>query len=369
LREPHSEIEIDSVNLLDRYIGGAVARSVLYALLALVSIFSMISLMEELRDVGDGGYDAAGALWFVIMMLPTQAYELFPSAALLGSVMGLGHLASHHELIAMQATGVSRARLIGSVLQMAALLIVAVIMLGELVAAPLSQRAQTNRSVAMSGGMALTTPNGVWARNGKRFVNARQTLPDGSLRDIYVYDFDEQRRLRVFTYAKSASYADSQWSMKDLVESVMTEDGGVKTERIGTRTWDSFLSPRQLRVLSVLPQNLSLSDLHRSILSLRTRGQSELRHQLAYWRRIGTPLLTGIMVYLAVPFVLNMGPRATTGKRIVAAVLVGLGFRMFSDTFSSFGLVYGMNPIVTALLPAIAVLTLGLAWTVRRPAN
>jgi lipopolysaccharide export system permease protein len=353
------------MKILDRYIGAAVVLNAVYALLTLVAVFSVISLMEELRDIGTGEYGAAAALRYVALMLPTQAFEMFPAAALLGSVTGLSQLANHHELVGMQAAGVSPARITAAVLLAAALLVASAAAVGELVAAPLAQRAQSNRALAMSSGEAMTGSGGMWARSGTRFVNVRDALANGSLRDVYVYDFDGERRLRTFTYAKTAFFDADRWVLEDVVESVLGDDGEVATERSVSRVWDTFLTPRQLRVLSYLPENLSLLDLHRSIESLRSRQQSPLRHQLAFWRRLSMPLLTGVMVYLAVPFILGAGPRVTTGQRIVVAVLVGVGFRMFSEVFASMGLVYGLNPALTAFLPGILVLAAAFAWNWR----
>jgi len=294
--------------------------------------------------------------------LPTQAFEMFPAAALLGSVTGLSQLANNLELVGMQAAGVSTARITAAVLLAAAFLVACAVAVGEFVAAPLAQRAQSTRALAMSSGEAMTGSDGLWARSGTRFVNVRDALANGSLRDVYVYDFDDERRLRTFTYAKTASLADDRWVLEDVVESKLQEGGEVTTEHAASRVWDTFLTPRQFRVLSYLPENLSLLDLYRSIESLRSRQQSSLRHQLAFWRRLSMPLLTGVMVYLAVPFILGAGPRVTTGQRIVVAVLVGVGFRMFSEVFASMGLVYGINPALTAFLPGTLVLVASMLW-------
>jgi len=354
------------VKILDRYIGAAVVLNTGYALLTLVAVFSAISLTEELRDIGTGEYGAGAAMRYVLLMLPTQAYEMFPAAALLGSVTGLSQLANHHELVGMQAAGISRARLTLAVLLAAAALVACAAAVGELVAAPLAQQAQSRRALAMSSGEAMTGSGGVWARSGSRFVNVRDALANGTLRDVYVYDFDSEGRLRSFTFAKTAFFRDDRWVLEDLVESALGSDGEVTTMRTGSHEWEAFLTPKQLRVLSYLPENLSLLDLNRSIESLRSRRQSPLRHQLAFWRRLSMPLLTGVMVYLAVPFILGIGPRVKTGQWVVVAVLVGLGFRMFSEVFSSMGLVYGLNPALTAFLPGTVLLGAALAWNWRR---
>ena len=349
---------------LDRYFIRRIVVDFLYALAALLAVFSVINLMEELENVGTGEYGLRQALWFVFLTLPNEAHKLSPSAALLGTVTALGGMAGHNELIAILAAGVSRRRLTRYVMQGAGCIVLAAIVLGEFVAAPVTKRAQSQRSTALSGGLALGTSTGVWARDGSRFVNARTLLPGGNLRDLYVFDFDEEKRIRTFSRAEKAHFAGDSWILENLVEDRFIGDE-VETERVAVRVWDSQLVPRQLDFLVLRPEDLSLADLDRSIRSLRKRNESASRHQLAFWRRLGMPLITAVMVFVALPFVLTTLQRATIGKRLVIAALSGVGFQMFNQTFAGFALAYGLDPKLCAFLPAVLVCSLGV-WGMAR---
>ncbi len=352
------------MKILDRYVAAVVGGHFLLALAALLAVFSVINLTEELKDVGTGQYVVRQALWFVLMTLPNEAYQLFPAAALIGTVNGLGMLATHNELVALGAAGLSRERVTGSVLQAGACLMLAAALLGELVAAPASQRARAERSVAISGGLLLSTPQGVWARDGSQFVNVRTPLADGQLRDVYFYDFDESHRLRRFGYARTATHDGEGWQLGEIVESRIAADG-ITTERAPTRGWTTRLDPSRLRLLLFPPEALSLGDLRRSIVSLRERGEDPRPHELAFWRRVAMPLVTGVMVLLAIPFVVTALRGVALGRRIVAGALVGIGFQMFAHTFGRFGLVYGLDPIVSAMFPGALALALAVLWFTR----
>jgi lipopolysaccharide export system permease protein len=349
---------------LDRYLAATIGLHFLSALAVLLAIFSIISFMDELGDVGTGDYGLGEAMWFVFLTLPNEAYRLTPAAALLGTVTGLGGLASAHEIIAMGAAGISPARLSRSALQAAAGMMLAALLLGELVAAPLVRKAQGERSSALSGGLALGTASGFWARDGTSFVNARALEADGTLRGLYIFDFDADRRMTRFTYAERAVYAGGQWTLESLTDSRFSGDTAV-TRRLRSAVWDSHLKPRQLSFLSLSPEDLSLGDLDRSLRSLRERSESSDREQLAFWRRLTWPLLTAVMVYLALPFVLGSFGRATLGKRVAVGALVGVGFQMVNEAFGTFALGAGLDARVCALLPAAAALAAGV-WAMQR---
>ncbi len=347
------------MSIVDRYIAGTVIRHFAYALAALLAVFVVINLTEELRVVGSPGWGVGRGLWFVLLTLPSEAYTLFPAAALLGTVLAFGRLAGDSEIVALQAAGVAPVRLALAALMATVALAVVGAALGELVAAPLSQRAHVQRALALSGGRALTTTSGLWLRDGPRFVNVGTLRPDGSLGDLYIFDFDAERRLTRFAHARAAAEVDGEWRLQDLRESTFERD--LATNRTAaTAPWPTAVDPRQLQSLWLEPRDLSLAELHRTIRSLREQGQNPLAHQVAFWRRVSAPVYMGVMVLLAVPLVLVGGRTVRLGERAMLGALVGLGFQMFQEMFTNLGLVIGLSPVLTALVPAlIAVVAVG----------
>ena len=349
---------------LDRYVALTVASHFGFALAALVAIFSMVNLMQEMREVGVGDYGALQATWFTLLTTPAEAFSLFPAAALIGGVSAIGTLAGANELVAMWAAGVSKLRTIRSVLQTAAVLTVVAMVFGEFVAAPLAQRATRERSIALSAGEAMGSANGLWARDGKRFINARHPGPGGVLEDIYVYEFDEKNALKRFSYARDAVYNQKRWEIEGLIDNHITENG-VVSEQSERREWSVSLTPKQSRLLSLPPEYLSVGELLRSSSDLAGRGENPHRLQLAFWNRLVFPLVTIAMVLLAVPLVLTGARGARLGQRIVIGALIGVGFQIFAETFGSFAMAYGVPPFIGSVVP-LAIVALGAALGLRR---
>lgn len=352
------------MRILDRYLADAVARYFLLALVTLVAVFSVIHATEELQRVGTGGYGVGAALWYVLLTLPSETYAMFPAAALLGTLVGLGGLAQRNELTAIASAGVSRARIAATVLAVATVITAVGALLNEFVAAPLNYRARTGRSAALSNGLTLMMAGGVWTRAGSSFVNMRTLLPDGAARDVYVYDFDPDHRMRRFTYAQRAIYADQEWTLEGLVDKIIADDG-VETRQVAARSLAIGMSARQLGLLRIPPEELSLADLYRGIGAARRQGESAEHLELAWWQRSTMPLVVVVMVFLAVALVLSSLRAVTLGRRILVGALLGVGFQMFNQTFASFGLVYALPPLLTAILPASLAFAFGV-WRLSR---
>jgi lipopolysaccharide export system permease protein len=352
------------MRVLDRYIGKAVIVSILIVLLLLLVLVSFGNLMEELSDVGEGNYTTVDAFLYVLLIVPRRTYEIFPVAVLLGSMVGLGALASNSELTAMRAAGVSLGRIMVSALKAGLVMMVVVIVVGELIAPKTEQYAETLRASRISKQITLQTEYGFWARDGDSFVNIRQILPGARLKDIYIYEFTKEGKLRIATHAGFAQYRDEHWLLSDIQQSEFFDDA-VVSRHLDTAAWDSMLNPALLNVVVVRPTMLPAWGLYRYIRFMHENGQSAIPFEVAFWSKMVMPLVTLVMVFLSVPFVFGMLRTVGIGPRIFVGTLIGTSFFLLNKVFSHMAVVYELNPLFAASFPAFAMLALGF-WVLRR---
>ena len=102
---------------LRRYIGRDVLLATLLIFAALLALFAFFDLIHELGDVGRGDYTISRALLFVMLNLPSRLYELFPVAALIGTLFAVAQLVANSEYTVMRAYGMSPAQMTWSVLR------------------------------------------------------------------------------------------------------------------------------------------------------------------------------------------------------------------------------------------------------------
>jgi lipopolysaccharide export system permease protein len=342
------------VTLIDRYVGLTIIRYFAYALAGLLAVFAVINLSEQLRSTADQGWGVARAIWFVVLTLPNEAYTLFPAAALLGTVLGLGHLASDHELVALQAAGVSPLRLALAALLAGGAIAITGATFAETLGAPLNQRANSQRALALSGGHALSTSSGLWLRDGSRFVDVGTLRSDGSLGELYLFDFADGRKLARFAHARAATRVEGRWQLQELSESTFHDEAST-SRSVDAAPWDTSIDPRQIQTLWLEPRDLSLVDLGRTIQRLRAQHQNPLAYEVAFWRRVSAPVYTEVMILLAMPMVMVSGRAVRVGERALLGALVGLGFQMFQEMFTSLGLILALPPLVIAFGPAVVV--------------
>ncbi len=173
-------------------------------------------LINEMRDVGKGGYTLTTALLFVALHIPSRIYELFPVAALIGTLFAISQLVANSEFTVMRASGASITQVGWAVMRVGIPLAIATFLAGEYVAPPAERLAQTVRAAAMgnaTGVVAQQFESGFWFKQDLTFVNIRTVLSDMTLVGVRIYEFDRDLRLTAVRSAESGRFA-GRWPLE-----------------------------------------------------------------------------------------------------------------------------------------------------------
>lgn len=345
------------MNQLERYLAAAILKASAVTLLVLVILLVFFTTIEELDDVGTGDYATVDAFLVSLLSAPRYVFEAFPVAALLGSLVGLGALAAHGELVAMRSAGFSLGRMVGAIIKTGLAMALLVVAFGEFVAPRAEVLAQQHRVEKQQRQVTMSSRYGFWARDGDTVVNVRRIESGAVLGDIHVYEFGADRRLARTVQAERAEYVGDHWQMTG-VSRFEIDRSGIAVSRQERVRWDSILDPALLGALMVDPSVLRIDQLWRSIGLLRGGGQTTVEYEVALWNKITTPVSVLVMLLLALPFVLAHGRFAGAGQRVFLGIILGMGFYTLGRGMSYAAVVYDVSPLLTALLPAVVFLSI-----------
>lgn len=352
------------MKLLDRYIALAMARGTGVALLVIMGLNLFFSIVEEIDQLGEGSYNVAKMLQYVALTLPRGVYELFPTAAMIGGLTGMGALAVNGELVAMRAAGFSIWRIVRSVLQAGLMLLVFVVVLGEGIAPVAEQYAQRLRTGALEKYVSFMGHEGVWVRDESRYIFINKMFDNDTLADISVFEFDRDRQLISALHADTAAYRGGVWQLHNMRESLFTGDS-VSTRAESTFTFPDLLKPEWINVVVLKPENMSVRDIRQFLGYLKANGLETLQYRYALYRRFVTPVSVLLMLFISVPFVFGTLRSTGTGQRYLVGILAGFGFYLVNQLASQAGQVYGWSPLVVSVVPALSVLLVGI-YALRR---
>ena len=353
------------MRILYRYISVRLALGWLLVFLIMTALFSILELVSQLDDIGEGRYQMVDAFMYVAYTFPGRILSLAAVSALLGSIVALGTLANGDELLAMRSCGFSVPRITWVVLRAGSVIMLGVLLLAQFVVPPLEQQARINRELALSDLGTLLPEGGFWTRDNNRFINVGTSTYGEGLNDVSVYEYDEQGKPSSYITAREAEIgSDGRWVCRDVRQ--VTFDGPRILDReIPTLTLDVFLKAKQVEVLRVTPDMLSISDLYKYIQILRERGQGTDQYVLALWQKIALPLKVAAMLLFSLPFVFGPARDASSGRRITLGAIVGITYYYFDQALGYMGLLLALHPAFTTLLP-LCIITFLAMWLLLR---
>jgi len=346
------------MNTIDKYIAKTILTTTALVLCVLLGIQSFIQLAAQLQDVGKGNYSWLQAFLFVPLMLPSDVYQLFPMAALIGSLMGLSKLSNTSELTVVRVSGMSLFQIAKAVLLAAMLMLLCVTIVGEVIG-PLSRDVALNiKTSAISKGQMLQTRSGVWLRDHNNFLHINKITDRHDMRGITLYQVSKKHRLIKSAYAQSAKKRGRDWHFYNVDESIFHPDT-IEKNHYQDQRWPIHINTRLMILSEVDPHQQSLSKLYQYLKFRKHSGQGRGQYEYVFWQRVFQPFATIVMILLAIPFIFGPLQRSSNGLRLVSGILMGFGFYIMNKFFGPMSQVFQIPPLLASIMPAFLFAMIG----------
>jgi lipopolysaccharide export system permease protein len=348
------------IKLVDKYVGRAACLGMLGVWIALTLLFLVINLLAELRAT-QNDYGTMDALWFIALTIPRMAYQIFPVAALLGALVGVGGLAAENELVAFRTSGISRLRLAFAALAGTFLMTIPVMIMGEWVAPAAEQQARAFRLSELVGQAIIGGARGMWIRDGADFVNIQRPVLTADrghqsvdFKSIVIYTFSDEADLQSITRARSASHDGSSWTI-DGITNVNFGVEGASSTRIEQQDWPTEIKPELLDSAVTRPKLLSIRSLWEYLGYLGENGLDDSIYLAAFWEKALFPFTVLALVFAGMPFVFGQARSHNVGVRLFFGMTLGGLFMIVSRAVQKFGTVYELPPALSISVPILAL--------------
>lgn len=356
------------MSTLRGYFAREIYRASAFAMIAFLALFAFFDMVNELDELGTGGYRLRHAIEFVALSMPGHVYELFPVAVLIGTLVALSTMAANSEYTVMRVSGLSPRGAAGMLARVGSAFVILTVIIGEF-AAPAAERAAKEMRMAQLGSTVSSgLTSGVWLKSDARFVNIRDVLPDSTLRGVRIYEFDSDLRLVSLSEAEHGDYqGDKVWRLYDVTRTQFKGDTASVSKQ-AEQDWKSVLTPDILAALLVRPEKMSAWNLYQYIRLLSENQQRTNRQEIALWQKVVYPFATLIMMALALPFAYVHVRTGGIGIKLFAGVMLGVLFHFLNHVGTTLGILQAWTPFVSASLPSLLFLVaaIGMMWWVER---
>lgn len=350
------------MRLFDRYIVLSIVKTTILVGAIVLCLDLFFSFVAESKYVTRyDHYKYTQAAGYIALSLPAKLTEFLPSIVLIGSLLGMGLLASNNELVAMRASGYSKTNIVMAGMK-AGLIFSLIILLMNQFVTPQTKPLAKNYRLVGHGKPVSNSLNNYWSKikneQGETFVRVGQLNAQGVLNDVMVLS-KQGTRLNKKIMAQSAVYERGQWVLHKGYEQNL-DDKHIQTKSFDTLVMGEFLPADVYTLAKINPRTLPLSSLYEYTRYLKANHLDYYPYQRAFWNKISSALSILIMILIAMPFVFSDRRSGNAGARLLVGIVVGMTYHIFSQVISNLGQIYQWNALASAFAPLLVFAVLGI---------
>ena len=360
------------MRILDRYVAREFLKILVLTMLVFAGIYIIVDLFEKLGRFLEAGVPARFILRYYLLSLPQIVFQVLPVAVLLASLLSLGSMARHNELLAMKMGMISTLRIAVPVVALAVLLSGVALGLGQSLIPLASERAQNimNTRVKKLPAARTARHTDIWYRpQGDPFhqlflhiglAEVRSNL----LRDVTLIELTPQftplRRLD----AREAVWEQGGWILKDGYMWMFSPAGEVLLDRFQRMAVGIAERPEELARAVRAPEEMTYDELKEYIGRLAQSGVDVRRYWVDLYAKVALPFACLVMGLIGIAFGLRTGK---TGVLVWVGACVPLAFLYWVLLSLGFSLGRGgaLPPLVAAWLPNVLFAAGGLVALIK----
>jgi lipopolysaccharide export system permease protein len=347
--------------------------------LGFISLFFFFDFVEELRSVnqiGDVGYKVPQALIYVALLVPSHVYELLPITVLIGTIFVMARLAQSSEFTILRTSGLGPWRALKALLLLGLGFVAFTFAVGDYMTPLADRTAQLLKS--QFKGQISVGKTGAWLKErqayGNYAVNVGALSPDGNMKDVKIFEFDNQGALVSTTHGEKAKFGEhDDWLLEKVerTEFVSTDGKSSHVDRVflDNFRWPTLVTTEMVSAAVLRPERMSTIDLFQYMRHLTQNGQSAQKYEIQFWKKVFYPLSCLVMVVLALPFAYFHFRSGGIASYVFGGVMAGISFVLLNNVLGDLGTLQGWQPWVTAALPGLIYSVLSLtafSWLVLR---
>jgi len=347
------------MNQITKYLNKEFFLSIAMMMLGLIALFSFFDFIQEINDLGKGGYGLIQAVTYVLLSIPGHVYEIIPLAVLIGAMYTVGTLSQNSEFTVMRSSGLSIRKIAASLIYVGLFFCFLTFVIGDLISPNSEKNAQRLKISSTDSVVTQEFKSGFWIKDGASFVNIENVLPDSSLEDIHIYEFDKDFKLRTIVNAKQGLFEDGQWKLNDIS---LTTLGAEKVTSINIENgnWESLIRPEMMNALIISPEKMSTINLLKFINYLKLNNQKVTRYEIALWEKLIHPIMPLVMLLFAVPFGFLQERSGGKYLKMFFGIVIGISYQILNTMIRHIGLLNDWQPFLSSLIPTIIFLSIGL---------
>jgi lipopolysaccharide export system permease protein len=340
-------------SVLDRYLGSGFLRMFLASLLVITSLFLIVDFFDRVSTFLESGAPVWTVVRYFFYRAPLSISRMTGFATLFSTLFCLSILARTQEITAMRSSGISVQRLALPLLLLSLLICLGTFFWNETLVPIFSYRSDViyRTEIKNKQKQSLLGTSDIWMRAENSFIRIDNFDPrTGSLKGVTILRLNRDFSLRGFVEIPVANWNGRKWEDRDAVEWQILPDGKLKSESVKV-SLPITETPEELKLLARDTEEFGFFDLQKQIADMKSKGIDATAYEVDLQSKLALPIISPLMVLLAIPFALKKRVNAGLALSFGAAMIIGFGYWVLSAFCISLGHSGALPPWTAAWLP------------------
>jgi lipopolysaccharide export system permease protein len=296
------------MKVITRYLAREFAQYFFLGLGGFSAIYLIVEFFERINVFlyNKATWPMMGA--YFLNKFPSILFQVSPAAVLLASMITLGLMARHNEVLAMKSGGVSLVFLVHPILGVVILVFGAMLGLSEFIMPWANQnaRAISDFIIHKKKPVATFKQSQVWIHGRQSIYNFQLYHPDRNvLEGLTIYRFSPDYDLIQRLDARSAQWKEGKWVLSEASVTDFDRKGVPARNYYPELTLSLPETPSDFQIAEKNPDEMNFRQLREYVQKIEQDGYDGRKYRTAMHGAISFPFTVVIMACLGIPLALR----------------------------------------------------------------
>ena len=312
------------MKIVTRYVAREFTQNFLLGLGAFSAIYLIVEFFERINAFlyNKATWPMMGA--YFLNKFPSILFQVAPAAVLLSSILTLGLMSRHNEVMAMKSGGVSLYSLAHPILGVVGMIFLALLGLNEFILPSANQNARSISDwiIHKKKPLAAFKQSQIWIHGHQTIYNIQVYHPERNLLEgLTLYRFSPQFEVVERVDARSAQWKEGKWLLSDVSVTDFTERDLPMRKNYQEMVLSLPETPNDFRIAEKNPEEMNYRELKDYVQKIEGDGYNSSKYRTAMHACISFPFISMIMAILGIPLALR--------KERGAGMALGVGYSIF----------------------------------------
>jgi len=336
--------------LISLYLRREFFRFFFFCLILFLGLSLLVDFFDRLDDFIKYAAPVSTVLRYFLFKAPVFITQAAPAAALAGSLLSLGLLARHRELLALKTCGVSSWQVARPLLLSAIVLSTGTLVWNEIVVPYCFHKSRYINTVEIKKKTfhGLFHERGFWYHGEHAFYHIDHfDSQKNILFGLTIYMLDSDFQVRSLIEISQASWQDGQWHFENVQEKSLSPEKNAPLVHEIDHTWLKE-TPEDFTLVDIEAEEFSFQQLRAHIANLQRKGLDATEYQVDLQLKGAVPVAILAMTLLGLSLTIPGSGQFPLATALGFALVGGFGYWIILALTVSLGHSGVLSPFLAA---------------------